>query len=184
MFGKKRSKIPSRGRLCASYARRVYHATPFYFSQPDTKHSKKSVDFGPGFYTTPDREYAGRHMRNNKRKKKFVTIGYIFDDDAAREDNLKILEFKLDEEWLDFIMWNRTGKSDHIWPEYDIAIGPSADDYIKRVVDWYASCIKRGIYINPEMVIKMLKPECASQQILFHTDRSLKYLEEFEHVPS
>ncbi len=163
----------------ASFARRVYHATERYFDTPDTKHSRPPTDFGSGFYTTPDKEYAMKHMWR-RGVEQFIIIGYVFDDEAAKLDQLKILEFKLDEAWLDFIMWNRTGISDRSWPDYDIAIGPSADHEIVGVVDWYASCIRSGIYISPERVIRMLKPHQASQQILFHSERSLRYLKEIK----
>ncbi len=179
MFGKKRPQNPKK--LHTSYARRVYHATESYFSEPDTRHSNPPVDFGHGFYTTPDKEYAKRLMREARHLDDFVVIGYIFDDDAAKLDNLTILEFKLDDAWTDFLMWNRTGISDHVWPEYDIAIGPSADDGIGRVIRKYDRKRRNGEVIKTEDLIRELEPYRASQQILFHTDRSLRYLREFEH---
>ncbi len=179
MFGKKRPQNPKK--LHTSYARRVYHGTEFYFSEPDTKHSKPPVDFGHGFYTTPDREYAKRLMREARGLEDYIVIGYIFDDDAAKLDGLTILNFKLDDAWTDFLMWNRTGISDTEWPEYDIAIGPSADDGIDRVIAKYERKRRNGEIINPEEMIKELETNRTSHQILFHSDRSLGYLREFEH---
>ena len=36
----------------------VYHGSYTEVAKPDTMHSRRNVDFGPGFYTTPLREQA------------------------------------------------------------------------------------------------------------------------------
>ena len=73
-----------------------------------------------------------------------------------------------DEKWLDFICDNRNGKNTG---NYDVVIGPVADDKVYRVVVEY----ENGD-IDKELALKRLKTETLCDQILFHTEESLKYL--------
>lgn len=73
-----------------------------------------------------------------------------------------------DEKWLDFICANRQKK---FTGDYDIVIGPVADDRVYRVVVEY----ENGD-VDKETALKKLKTEQLCDQILFHTEKSLKYL--------
>ena len=42
---------------------RVYHGSAVEIPQPDTTHSKRFLDFGPGFYVTTFRKQAERWAR-------------------------------------------------------------------------------------------------------------------------
>ena len=73
-----------------------------------------------------------------------------------------------DEKWLDFICNNRSGRSNG---DYDIVIGPVADDKVYRVVVEY----ENGD-LDRETALRSLKTEALCDQILFHTEKSLQYL--------
>ena len=73
-----------------------------------------------------------------------------------------------DEKWLDFICDNRSGK---YTGDYDIVIGPVADDKVYRVVVEY----ENGD-LDKETTLKNLKTESLCDQILFHTEKALKCL--------
>ncbi len=129
------------------------------------------MDFGGGFYVTTSewqaRQWAIRVAYRNACDQKCVN-SYEFDYNIARKD-LNIIEFQMaDEKWLDFICANRQKKHTG---EYDIVIGPVADDKVYRVVVEY----ENGD-IDKETALKKLKTEQLCDQILFHTERSLKYL--------
>ena len=179
---KKRHKIKAPRTIQTSFSRKVYHGTPVYFSKPDTKHSQPPTDFGTGFYTTPVREYAVDHVTGNRGCEKYSIIEYEFYDDVADKE-LVILKFNEGEEWLKFVLWNRKNIGTNIWPDYDIAIGPSADDGISDVVAYCADCVARGEEYDPQEVIAMFKTDLAEEQILFHSERSLseRYLKEVRH---
>ena len=82
---------------------------------------------------------------------------------------LALIQFAAaDEEWLDFICDNRSGKPTG---NYDIVIGPVADDSVYRVVVEY----ENGD-LDKETALKKLKTEALCDQILFHTEKALKYL--------
>ena len=77
-----------------------------------------------------------------------------------------------DEKWLDFICENRQMRC---MEDYDIVIGPVADDRVYRVVVEY----ENGD-IDKAAALKNLKTEKLCDQILFHTERSLDYLQYIE----
>ena len=82
---------------------------------------------------------------------------------------LAVIHFAVaDEKWLDFICDNRGGKPTG---DYDIVIGPVADDRVYRVVVEY----ENGD-LDKATALKNLKTEALCDQILFHTERSLEFL--------
>lgn len=67
----------------------LYHGSYIEISKPDLEHSRKNVDFGAGFYTTPIREQAMKWCEKFKRRgKEGVISAYLFN--AKTEDGLKI----------------------------------------------------------------------------------------------
>ena len=78
-----------------------------------------------------------------------------------KKKNLNVIIFyKADEKWLDFICANRNRK---YTGDYDIVIGPVADDNVYRVVVEY----ENGD-VDKELALKRLKTETLCDQILFH----------------
>lgn len=97
---------------------------------------------------------------------------YEFAEEAAVKD-LRVIHFqRADEEWLDFTCANRQGL---YTGDYDIVIGPVADDNVYRVVVEYENGDT-----DKEPALKRLKTETLCDQILFHTERSLDYLRYME----
>ena len=90
-------------------------------------------------------------------------------DDVAALGSLKVICFERPTvEWLDFVISNRRGVCDE---DYDMAIGPVANDTIYATLAGYDS----GIYTKEE-TISRLKPEALYDQYLFHTPESLEFL--------
>ena len=74
------------------------------------------------------------------------------------------------EEWLDFVLANRKNVDfDH---EFDIVRGPVADDRVYVCLNM----LEDGL-ADRETVIKKLKAYVLADQILFHTAKSLLFLE-------
>ena len=105
----------------------LYHGGVATIVAPDLVHSRKAVDFGPGFYVTPICDQAKRC--SEKRKRRFgsaVVSRYEFDEVAAA--NLKMLRFEAySEAWLDFIVRCRALEDDTDW---DIVSGGVANDKV------------------------------------------------------
>lgn len=154
---------------------KIYHGGLVTVEKPEIRVSDRYLDFGYGFYTTMNKEQAIKwtiKQKNRKGKDTGYVSMYEFDIEKA-ESELKIIRFeKADKEWLDFVSINRKGQCEDI---YDIVIGPVADDGVYEVVRFY----EIGIY-DLEETLKRLKVEKLYNQILFHTETSLKYLKFIE----
>ena len=148
-----------------------YHGSNMIVDAPRILEAKRPLDFGGGFYVTTSEAQArnwatkvayrsGDHRRCLNR--------YEFDLKRAESELIVIRFDAADEKWLDFICDNRSGKPTG---DYDIVIGPVADDRVYRVVVEY----ENGD-IDRQLALGRLKAETLCDQILFHTERSLKYL--------
>lgn len=149
----------------------VYHGSDTVVDYPKILDAKRPLDFGGGFYVTTSEwqaeQWAIKVAYRNASDQKCVN-SYEFNYQAAKAD-LIVIEFSAaDEKWLDFICANRQKK---FIGDYDIVIGPVADDRVYRVVVEY----ENGD-VDKETALKKLKTEQLCDQILFHTEKSLKYL--------
>lgn len=149
----------------------VFHGSTTIVNEPEIRISDRFLDFGYGFYVTINKEQAikwAEKQKSRKLSKNSYISSYEFDIESAKSE-LKIIHFsEADKDWLEFVSNNRKG---HCNEEYDIAIGPVADDGVYEVIRFYET----GIY-NLEETLKRLKVEEQYNQILFHTEKSLKYL--------
>ena len=149
----------------------VFHGSDTIVDTPKILNAKRPLDFGGGFYVTTSKEQAKAWAkkvayRNNNTHK--CVNRYTFDAEAAKSALTVLCFERADEAWLDFICNNRGGKPTG---EYDIVIGPVADDRVYRVVVEY----ENGD-LDKETALKNLKTESLCDQILFHTEASLAYL--------
>lgn len=148
-----------------------YHGSDTIVDIPRILEAKRPLDFGGGFYVTTSEEQAKRWAikvayRNNNNHR--CVNRYEFDLENAKLE-LSVIHFEIaDEKWLDFICDNRSGRTTG---DYDIVIGPVADDRVYRVVVEY----ENGD-VDKETALKNLKTESLCGQILFHTEKALKYL--------
>lgn len=160
---------------------KVYHGSNYIVKEIDLNILNYKTDFGKGFYTTTDYDQAmrwtiikkDRQLKENKND----IHQYINVYEYVEKSGLKILDFdKANEEWLNFIIKNR--QSGSLLHDYDIVKGPVANDNLYRVLVAY----ENGDYDIME-TIKRLKTYTLSNQISFHTEKSLsclKYLETIE----
>lgn len=135
----------------------------------DLSKSYNRRDFGKGFYTTilqsQSKEWAYR-LSLREKKEKYYVYEYLFSENEV----LKVKRFdSLSKEWLEFIKENRSkGGLQH---DYDVVIGPVADDKTMETVQLYIANI-----LTAEEAMERLKYSKANNQIFFHTKKSLGYL--------
>ncbi|MDE7476325.1 MAG: DUF3990 domain-containing protein [Duncaniella sp.] len=114
----------------------VYHASYTEIRKPDISFSREGLDFGRGFYVTKLQTQAENYAEKFKLRGKEAIINiYEFPDNITESINYKIFDV-YDEEWLDFIIANRSGSD---CTHYDIVEGGVADDKIFRTIDLYFS---------------------------------------------
>ena len=148
----------------------VYHGSCYEFDKIDLKRSHNRRDFGKGFYTTilqsQSKEWGYRISLREKKKKYFV-YEYLFEENGV----LKVKRFdKLNAEWLEFIKENRSkGGLQH---EYDVVIGPVADDNTMETVQLYIAEI-----LTASEAVERLRYNRVNNQVSFHTEKALEYLQ-------
>lgn len=149
---------------------RLYHGSTVAVERPVILESSRNLDYGRGFYTTSSEDQACRWADKVSQARNGSPVLNVYEfDDVAAYRSLKVIRFERPTvEWLDFVTSNRHGRCDE---EYDMAIGPVANDTIYATLAGYDS----GIYTREE-TISRLRPESLYDQYLFHTPESLEFL--------
>ncbi len=153
---------------------KLYHGSNQPIHNIDLSKGKKYKDFGQGFYTTHLPEQAVYwSKRISDRFGGIATVtGFEFDMDAALAEglNVKIFE-KPDKELALFVMANRKQSGEDFSHDYDIVIGPVADDRMARLFGLYDMEI-----IDLDAVVAGLIYKDLNSQYFFATARALNYL--------
>ena len=140
----------------------LYHGSREVVKTPEIRILRYSKDFYFGFYCTLMRKQAKRWAV------RFSGKGIVNEYEYVQGISLKMLNFpEMTEEWLDFIIDCRRGKSH----DYDIVEGPMANDTIFNYIqDFIDGKISRSAFWE---LAKFKKP---THQISFHTARALETL--------
>lgn len=153
---------------------RLYHGTNMEIKAIDLNQSRIGKDFGLGFYLTTDRNVAFRQA-----ERKFVQYG---------EGNVRVYEFEVDEEtlrtlnvlifeeysleWAQFVLKNRKNRTRKQVHNYDVVIGPIAND----VVGYQIRRVEEGI-ISEEQFLEEIKFHTVTVQYLFATENAVRLLQ-------
>ena len=104
---------------------KLYHSSNVVVEHPDTRHSRKYLDFGCGFYLTSLYDQAVRYAQRFKRRGQQAWLNtYEFSLCDETQWNIKRFD-AYDEHWLDFVAQCRDGKD---VGNYDMIIGGIAND--------------------------------------------------------
>lgn len=152
----------------------LYHGTNQDIEVIDFTRGLRHKDFGKGFYLTPDKNTAIRMAQ--KKARLFggtaTLISYELDDKALQSDlKVKIFPEKACVEWLLFVDANRDRKTVTPIHDYDIVIGPIADDGVVLQLTNF----REGIY-TPEQAAEQLQDRYLDQQYYFGTEQALRFL--------
>ena len=149
----------------------IYHGSIDKVEVPEIRESNRTLDYGRGFYTTTSFKQAEDWVRRRMSENK-VSVGYVcvYELDESALQDLKALVFETPtDEWVDFVMKNRTLKGyDH---EYDLVYGPVANDKV-----YAAFALYEGGLIDKNTLISELKTYKLVDQYLFHTAQALQYI--------
>ena len=152
---------------------KLYHGSTHIVENPIILDIQRMLDFGKGFYTTTSQEQAEKwalikQKREDNNSKAIVNI-YEIDRQLLANNNYNIKIFnQANEEWLDFIVGNRSNNSNHA---FDIVKGAVANDTLYRTLSLYES----GILTKLETITR-LKIHVLFDQISFHNQNVLKEL--------
>ena len=152
----------------------LYHGTNVVFDEIDITKSKPNKDFGQGFYLS--REYT-QAMDMAKIKVEQLESGVptviTFEADENKMLSLKVLRFDdYSEEWAKFILLNRNNASRQPAHDYDIVIGPIANDRVGVQLWKYEN---QSIDL-PTLVHNLRNMKGITFQYFFGTERAIKIL--------
>ena len=152
----------------------LYHGSNQPIHEIRLSEGKKYKDFGQGFYTTHIKEQAVYWSRRIAERFGGVPVvtEFEFDLQSAVSAGLKVKQFeKPDREWALFVMANRRQDGNECHHDYDIVIGPVADDRMARLFGLYDMEI-----IDLDAVVAGLIYKDLNSQYFFATEQSLKYI--------
>lgn len=152
---------------------KLYHGTNADIESIDLSRGLRYKDFGKGFYATPDRATAVRMAQ--KRARLFggtaTLITYELDEPLPQNLNIKRFPEIASIEWFLFVDANRDRKHTTPVHNYDIVIGPIANDGVVLQLTNY----REGIY-SPEQAALLLQDKYLDQQYYFGTEKALSFL--------
>jgi len=168
----------------------LYHGTIYEFDKVDVTKGKGNKDFGRGFYTSRDVHHAKRLATRNKSiederyayrvSKTIVTPWlYIFEFDIDNLAALNVKEFvAADREWMQFVVLNRENKSKTQVHEYDIVIGPTANDNTRAAIQTVMPLAKGQVLTDKavEVLLTLIEPDNLPSQFFFGTKRAADFL--------
>lgn len=154
---------------------KLYHGSNIRFEKIDLSVSKPNKDFGKGFYLSDSFEQA-MEMAEFKTEifggNPFV-MEYEFNCDSSLCKNLRILRFsEYTKEWAEFVFKNRSDNNETSKSDYDIVIGPIANDkvgaQIRRLIE---NDIDLETFLNRIKYMKGL-----TLQYFFGTEDAISFL--------
>lgn len=153
---------------------KLYHGTNVDFDKIDLLKSKPNKDFGRGFYLSANYKQA-KEMAEAKvdQLESGNPIVLEYESDEAEWSNLRVLRFdSYSEEWAMFILANRNNTSKEAIHDYDIVIGPIADDRVGLQLWRYET---RSIDL-PTLVRNLQYMKGVTIQYFFGTARAINTL--------
>ena len=153
---------------------KLYHGTNTDFLEIDLSQSNRFKDFGRGFYLTDIKRQAEEMAKRRVLQNGGMPIVqvYEFDDKCLTDNSINVLKFdRPSAEWAEFVFKNRSRRKPVFKHNYDIVIGPIADDGVAYLLDRYAE----GSF-TLEQLADELKFKQLNNQYYFGTERAISLL--------
>lgn len=154
---------------------KLYHGTNKDFDKIDLLKSKPNKDFGRGFYLSAD---YGQALDMAKVKVEQLETGnpmvQVYEIADNVWEDLRVLRFEnYSEEWAKFILLNRNNPIPLPAHDYDVVIGPIANDRVGVQLWRYEN---HSIDL-PTLVRKLQYMKGVTIQYFFGTERAIKQLQ-------
>ncbi len=143
---------------------RLYHTGYQEIPQPDVRYGRRNADFGQGFYTTRDEEFAKRWAKEQKGMQVFMNT---YELDLS---GLSVLTLERDDRWFDYVFRNRAGKED-LHPGIDVITGPIANDTLFDTLGILTSGL-----LPPEKALKLMMIGPSYVQTVLKTEKAASHL--------
>ncbi len=149
---------------------KLYHGSLIKVEKPKILTPARTLDYGAGFYTTTSFEQAKKWVKRKLDKNHGSGFVNVYEWDENLNNELDYLHYdEPNEDWVDFVHNNRTIPG--FQHDFDIVYGPVANDRVYAAFALY----EQG-FIDKQTLIRELKVYKLVDQLLFHTEKSLKSL--------
>ncbi len=160
---------------------KLYHGSNINIEQIDLTKSKVGKDFGCGFYLSAE-EHQAREIAVRKTEQLMSGVPTInvfdFDEGCLETDSLKILRFDgYTEQWAQFVLDNRQNRTRTNLHDYDIVVGPIANDTVGFQIRRYTS----GIISMQQFLEELKYMKGITFQYFFGTERAINLLKKCHH---
>ena len=111
----------------------LYHGSNMEIKTIDLNLSKPNKDFGRGFYLSDNFEqaYEMATFKTTFFRGTPLVTKFEFDETVLKNENLKVLTFsEYSRDWAEFVFMNRNQENQDYSHDYDIVIGPIANDKV------------------------------------------------------
>lgn len=154
----------------------LYHGSNMGIDKIDLNLCHPDKDFGQGFYLTDIRKQAEfmalRRTRIMGEGMPAVTA-YAFDEECLHDGSLKVKVFDAPcEEWALFVLANRNASASGFRHDYDVVIGPVADDGVAFQLERYSRKM-----ITLETLVEELTFRNLNNQYFFGTECAISKLQ-------
>ncbi len=154
---------------------KLYHGSNVLIEHIDLSIGHVNKDFGRGFYLTDIKEQAEAMAKRKARlfvNAQPVVTTFLLDDQCLTSNSLNVKIFDgVSEEWAEFIYKNRRASETGFKHDFDIVVGPVADDGVVMQLDRY----EMGQITLPQLV-EELRYRHLNNQYFFGTERAIQYL--------
>ena len=154
---------------------KLYHGSNVRIEKIDLSVGHINKDFGKGFYLTNLKDQAEEMAKRKARiymGAQPVVTTFLFDKACLNNGTLNVKIFDgVSDEWAQFIFENRRASETGYKHNYDIVIGPVADDGVVMQLDRY----EMG-QISLQQLVEELRYRKLNNQYFFGTERAINYL--------
>ena len=151
----------------------LYHGSNIEIDKIDLNKTRSGKDFGKGFYASSDYRQAVDFAHNVIKREGSGTpavTSFQLDENILNQLSVKRFE-NYSKEWAEFVLANRKNKSDNSLHNYDIVIGPIADDNVGTQI----RRLMQG-FISFEVFLEEIKYSKITFQYYFGTENAIKHL--------
>lgn len=154
----------------------LYHGSNVPIEQIDLTKGMQDKDFGKGFYLT---DLLSQAEEMAKRKTRIMGAGepivssFSFDDDVFHSSMLRVKIFPDTpcEEWAEFVDANRHSSETEYCHNYDVVVGPVADDGVAYQLERYHEKA-----IDLKTLARELAYRKLNRQFFFGTEKAISFL--------
>lgn len=153
----------------------LYHGSNTEIKEIQLSKGNRDKDFGQGFYLTDILSQAQKMAERRvlmEGKGEPVINSYEFDENLLKSNELNVKIFnEVSEEWAQFIFNNRKSSETGFSHNYDIVIGPVADDGVVLQLNLFEQ-----EFITLKELADRLKYKKLNNQYFFGTQRAIEKL--------